>query len=575
MADVQLKAVITAEDDASKTINSVSESLKASREGLLAVGAAAGIAFAGIASFTKDAIDAANEHAKVEAQLTAVLTSTKGAAGLTADAANELAESFQRVTTFDNDAVLSVENMLLTFTKVGKDVMPQATEAVLNMATALGEDSKDAAIQLGKALNDPVLGITALHRVGVEFSQDQKDVIKSLVDTGNIAGAQKIILDELNTEFGGSARAAAQTFGGAMEQLQNQVSDVEKEIGQQFIPIIQSITQHITPLVEKFADWSRAHPELVRNILLAGGALTGLTVIMTGIGLVLPSLIAGFGLLLGPFGLILAAVVALIAIFTAFHTQIIGFVATINQSTGIISFFKAAWDAIVVVFQQNLMPALKNLWEALQPLTPFLKALGEIIGFVLVAAIYIFIGVVTGLIILLTQLLTWFTQIETFIVNFFVGALNKASGAVSALIDWWPKFQKAVGDAVGAVVGFFQPFLNVLDSIISKLSAVGNAIGNVAGAVGGAVSSAVHAIIPHAQGGTVHPNSTYLVGENGPEIFTSNVGGSILPAAQLSGAGGGNITVNISGGYYLSDRAANDMADTIIDRLRRKTRVGI
>jgi hypothetical protein len=165
-----------------------------------------------------------SEHAI--SQLNAVLKSTGGIAGVTADEVLGLSKSLEAVTTFGDEAITNAQSLLLTFTNIGKDILPTATEAVLNMSVALGQDLKSSAIQLGKALNDPVQGITALKRVGVTFSDAQKDVIQSLIDTGRQAEAQQVILKELETEFGNSARAAANTFGGSLKQLKEAFGDL-------------------------------------------------------------------------------------------------------------------------------------------------------------------------------------------------------------------------------------------------------------------------------------------------------------------------------------------------------------
>lgn len=166
-------------------------------------------------------INATIDAEKAQAQLAAVLKSTGGAAGLSADQLNKMAASLQAVTTFDDEAITGAQSLLLTFTKIGRDVFPQATETVLNMSQALGQDLKSSAVQLGKALNDPIQGVTALQRVGVSFTDTQKDLIKSLVETGRQSEAQKLILAELETEFGNSARAARDTLGGALQGLKN------------------------------------------------------------------------------------------------------------------------------------------------------------------------------------------------------------------------------------------------------------------------------------------------------------------------------------------------------------------
>jgi phage-related minor tail protein len=139
------------------------------------------------------------EAEKVQAQLAAALKSTGGAAGLTQEQLNDMAGALQKTTTFADDTISSAQALLLTFTKIGGDIFPEAIEAALDMSTALGTDLTSATQQLGKALNDPIKGISALGRAGVQFTEDQKGMIESLVDAGRVAEAQTIILGELET----------------------------------------------------------------------------------------------------------------------------------------------------------------------------------------------------------------------------------------------------------------------------------------------------------------------------------------------------------------------------------------
>jgi len=186
----------------------------------------------GFTQFLGNAVGAANEYERATAQLESVLKSTGGVAGLTKDALISLADSMQNLTTYSNTQVLAAENLLLTFTKIGREIFPEATQIVLDMSTALGQDLKSSAIQLGKALNDPVQGVTALKRVGVSFTQSQMDMIKSLVESGKTLEAQKLILAELKTEFGGASKAAAETFSGSIQQLKNSYGDLVRQIGE-------------------------------------------------------------------------------------------------------------------------------------------------------------------------------------------------------------------------------------------------------------------------------------------------------------------------------------------------------
>ncbi len=180
------------------------------------------------------------------AQTNQVIASTKGVAGVTAQAVLDLATQYSHLTQFSDDTVQASENMLLTFTNIGKNVFPMATKTVLDMSQALGQDTKSSAIQLGKALNDPITGVSALQRVGVTFNQAQKDQIKNFMDTNNIAGAQGIILQELQKEFGGSAEAAGKTFGGQLVIARQRLDDVKQAIGDKLMPILANMLGWLT-----------------------------------------------------------------------------------------------------------------------------------------------------------------------------------------------------------------------------------------------------------------------------------------------------------------------------------------
>lgn len=190
----------------------------------------AGRAFsiAGAAALGFGAVVIANtiEAEKVQAQLAAALKSTAGAAGLTQGQLNDMAGALQRTSTLSDEAINSAQALLLTFTKIGKDVFPEAIEGALDMSAALGTDLQSATQQLGKALNDPLKGISALGRAGVQFTEEQKGMIEALVETGRVADAQRIILGELETQFGGSAAAARDTLGGALEAAKHAFGDL-------------------------------------------------------------------------------------------------------------------------------------------------------------------------------------------------------------------------------------------------------------------------------------------------------------------------------------------------------------
>ena len=116
----------------------------------------------GLITVIQGSVREQQESIKVGRQTNAVLKSTKSAAGLSAKAISDLAQALSEKTAVDDEAIQSAENLLLTFTKIGKDTFPAATAAVLDLSAATGTSLKGASIQVGKALQDPVRGLTAL-----------------------------------------------------------------------------------------------------------------------------------------------------------------------------------------------------------------------------------------------------------------------------------------------------------------------------------------------------------------------------------------------------------------------------
>ena len=185
------------------------------------------------------------ELARVNAQTGAVLRSTGGISGMTADAVRDLASSLETLTGVDEIAIQSAENMLLTFTNIGATTMPAATQAVLDMAVAMNgglipseQELAKTSIQVGRALQDPIDGVTALRRVGVQLSDEQQELVKHLVATGRGAEAQALILKELQVEFGGSAEAASKARGG-VDQARDAFEDAQRALGDRLIPAMK------------------------------------------------------------------------------------------------------------------------------------------------------------------------------------------------------------------------------------------------------------------------------------------------------------------------------------------------
>lgn len=203
-----------------------------------------------------------------EAKLDQTLKATGEAAGLTAEELKKMASELQEVTTVGDEATIGAQSLLLTFKDIGRDVFPRALESILDVSEAMGQDLKSSTIQIGKALNDPVAGLAALSRVGIQFTEDQKELIKGFVETGDKAAAQGIILEELESQFGGVARAVTETAEGVNKQLNNSYGDLLETIG-------SVISEGLTPYRKSLKDEIESVNQSIQAHILRKKALEG------------------------------------------------------------------------------------------------------------------------------------------------------------------------------------------------------------------------------------------------------------------------------------------------------------
>ena len=249
MTDVVVN--IQAQDNASGVLGGVGGAL--SNLGNIVTGIKAGFdllagAFNAVVDFGSQFTEAAIESQNAISELEAVLKATGGAAGLTSQELQNMATELSQVTAFSDEAVMGGQSMLLTFKNIGEETFPRATAAMLDMGQMFG--SVDAAsVQLGKALNDPIAGISALARIGVTFSDVQKEQIENFMEAGDIMSAQNIILTELESQIGGVAEAYGQTFGGQLEILKNRLGEVQEVIGNAILPVLSTLMERLMPLM--------------------------------------------------------------------------------------------------------------------------------------------------------------------------------------------------------------------------------------------------------------------------------------------------------------------------------------
>ncbi|MDD5303032.1 MAG: hypothetical protein PHS14_07965 [Elusimicrobia bacterium] len=175
--------------------------------------------------------DAWAEQAEATALVENTLKMTGATAWTTSEHLHELASSLQDTTKYGDETILSMQSVLLGFRNIQGVNFDKATEAVLDMATVMKMDLTAAAQAVGKALDNPALGLDSLSKQGFKFTQQEKDMMKAMQDAGDIAGAQAIIMGELEKTFGGASKAVGDLDISLRDKLKNAVGDVNEEIG--------------------------------------------------------------------------------------------------------------------------------------------------------------------------------------------------------------------------------------------------------------------------------------------------------------------------------------------------------
>lgn len=246
-----------------------------------------------LVAFAAKGLQEAQQSAAAIAQVEAALTSMGPVAGRTSEQLQDAANAFEGSSLFEADVILKeITANLLTFGNIAGEQFDRAQQAAIDMATRLGSEPQAAAIALGKALNDPVKGITSLTRVGVQFTEAQKAQIKEMTALGDAAGAQGIILAELERQFGGAAQAAQNT--DPLNRFNDAVNSLAELVGNVLLPVL-------TPIVDGLADFASSFGELpqeVQTTAVAIGAVVAaagpLLVALGGIVSIWPAITAGF-----------------------------------------------------------------------------------------------------------------------------------------------------------------------------------------------------------------------------------------------------------------------------------------
>jgi len=337
---------------AAQSVKKFAREAKKQGESIQKVGTSMSIALtAPLVAFGIKAVKESREAAQAFGQVEAALKSTGGQSGRTAEQLKKSAEALEDISTFDDDVILAdVTARLLRFGNIQGQVFDDAQLAIVNLSSRLKIDLASATTLVGKALNQPILGLQALNRAGVTFTAEQKKMIVGLVDSGRGLEAQKIILGELGKQFGGAA--ADLRKNDPFAALNQSLRDFAETAGPFIVDIIEPLVAGLKGIAEWFNSLSDSSKGVVVTIAALVAVAGPLVFIVGGLiknlGLILPvlaglkaGLLGVSAVMWGWIGIIVAGVAALVIFRKA-----IGNLLTGNFTAAWAEAKKAALDTV-------------------------------------------------------------------------------------------------------------------------------------------------------------------------------------------------------------------------------------
>jgi phage-related protein len=405
----------------------------------------AAAALGGIALAAKAGVQGVMEDDKALANLTSTLKSTGNAANITADGFFNYANELQAVTGVGADQITQGAALLGTFKNIrneagkGNDVFNRTTVAALDLSKKGFGSLESANKMLGKALNDPIQGITALGRAGVTFTDGQKKTIASLVKSGKTLEAQKIILREVESQVGGTAKAFGETTAGKIERGKRAFEELQKSLAKALLPAIEMFAGLLT----KVSGFLQRNEKVVKVAIVAlGGLATAVLAVNAAL-----KVMGAISLLASPVGILVGAVAALTA----------GLIF-LEKKTGLLS---AAWDV--------LYGAFKTVWDFLAPIAE--TALNGLAGA--------------------------FDAVKT-VVDGLKTAVDAVSSPVKSVVNFMSGKTGGVFDGLKRAFNLLFNPIEKVKTAISVVSSVGGpiieALGKVAGTAFGGLKTAFNAI---------------------------------------------------------------------------------
>jgi len=265
---------VKATDDVKKGFEDVPKSSDKASRGIQAVTGALAVAAAGFTAFKK-AMDLAVEFGEFERRtlrIGALLRSTNVASGQTREGLIQMADQLARTTLLNETDVADAISQLLTFRSITGETFERTINLAADLSETMGTDVRSATLQLAKALEEPTIGLTALRRSGVSFTEQQKEQIATLVEQNKLFEAQSIILGVVEAQMGGAATEAAQGFAGTMDGLGQSTRELTRALGENASEGLQPVIGALTRAADAARDFVSSQRRVIEATIGAAEA---------------------------------------------------------------------------------------------------------------------------------------------------------------------------------------------------------------------------------------------------------------------------------------------------------------
>jgi hypothetical protein len=476
-------------------------------------------ALAGLGAAAWDASKSAEELVSSQAALNQVFSQMGNADA--ADRVKSLADELERTLGIDEKLIMQVQTTLGTFGELAASAdeaggaFDRTTMAALDLAAAGFGTAESNAVQLGKALNDPVKGLSALAKSGVTFTDAEKDKIKVLVESGKQLEAQEMILAAIEKQVGGTAEATADSSA----KMSLGFADLKETLGLALLPAFDALNGYLAG----FASWAGKNSKL---ILVLAGVIGGLAAAIVAANIAIKAYVAitaiikaatvawtvaqgalNVALLANPIGLVVVAIVALIGIVVLAYNKVDWFRDLVDTAFAAV---KDAIKAVVDWFRDTAWPILKKVFALV----------GDAVQVYVGAWIAVFRTVWD----VMKTVFGWLSETFSPVLS---SMWDDLQAGLEVLRTVWETVFGAMSRAVQAAWNIIRPLIDQITRAIDGLKSAWDAAKSIGSAVSGALPFSAEPTMAVATGGAARSSSVVNVN------VTAGIGDPVKIAAEI------------------------------------------